>query len=65
MKRLLSSSKFWSTVIGVAASAVLYKWIGDGTYASLVLGAFSAITFVNGAEDVVSKYKVTKIDEAK
>lgn len=57
MKRLLNSSRFWSTFIGFVASNVSYKLTQDSTFALAVLGAFTAIVVTTAVKDTAKHIK--------
>jgi len=57
MKRLLKSSRFAVTVIGLVASWVTMKWFGSETYALAVLGAFTTMVITTAGKDIASTMK--------
>jgi hypothetical protein len=60
MKRLLRSSRFWSTATGFIASNLSYKWHDDSTFALAILGAFTAIVVTTAVKDTAKHIKYEK-----
>lgn len=65
MKRLLKSSRFVVTVLGVLCSWVTMKWFDSETYALAILGVFTTMVLTTTVKDTAATMKGVEFKKEK